>query len=162
MLYEEEYEDSDYEDEDEEEAEEEEEDPIIDKEWTVANREDTHKLRPLKEPRKVQIIIDKKEKKYIELFICDLTIDQQLTLEESFVTLEQPKGRRGKKKGKQLKVNLKEYYRLAYQKSVVQTNPPNLKWKDIKYFSAKSGVFDKIKAHLPDPLSSEDDDEVKN
>jgi hypothetical protein len=154
------------EDEEESEEESEEEEIIIDEEWTVAGKQDIIELRPREKPRKVQIPINIEEKIYIELFIRDLNIDQQLALEESFATLSPGKGNKKGKRGRKeksgsVKLNFREYYRLAYEKSVVKTNPPNLlKWKSIRYFSAKSGVWDKIKDELPDPMSS--DSEIGN
>ncbi len=172
MVTEEDYEleELDDEEEDDEESEDEEEPVKIDKEWRIAGYEDTEKLRPLSRPRKVQIIISQKDKVYAELFIRDLTIDEQLTIEEAFISLDSGKEtKRGKKGRSKIKINLKSYYRMCYEKSVVKTNPPHLKkWREIRRFSTRSGIFDQIKEYLPDPynpnasIGNLDDDEVKN
>ena len=91
--------------------------------------------------------------------------------EESLLTLEPGKKGKKRKKGKsrELKINLKAYYRLCYQKSVVKTNPHHLaKWNEIKRYRSNSGIWDQIKDHLPDPYSPDsdvgdlDEDETKN
>lgn len=152
----------------EKEEEEKTDEDIIDadKTWRPAGYDDIEKLRPLSKPRRVPIIIDRKNKVFIELFLKDLTVDQQLTIEEAMLTVEQGGGKKRRKKDRskqKMKINLKEYYRLCWEKSVVRTNPPHLKkWNEIRKFKAKSGVWDKIKDLLPDPYASEEDNEVPN
>lgn len=96
--------------------------------WELATTKDLDILKVPLEPERVQVPLDFKTKKYINLYIRELTIDEQLRLLEEFFTFDS--------KTNEAKFKWLPYYRTLYLKMVKKTEP-RIEWKEARFYGKK-------------------------
>lgn len=84
-------------------------------------------LNVSEEPNPITLVLDKKKKIVVRLYVKEGTVIETQILMESFV------GFGKKKKESEVKFRLAAYYREAWKKWVKRTEP-KMRYKDIKYF----------------------------
>jgi len=114
--------------------------------WEEASGKEAEALKASSAAVIVKVPIDFENKKFITLYINDMTINDQLGLMEQFLSFDD--------KGK-MTLNMRKFYKAAWTKTVQKSSPP-IKWKDVKYY--KKAFYPYLKKILPNPFEMAEKD----